>query len=403
MRAWPAAVVASTLLAVAPARAQPTTPIGYVEVVQLARLASPDVASVRAQEAVARSGIGVAGTYPNPTFSIGTSNQTALVYGGVSVPLVVFGQIGAARDASRAELATARADTRVSESEVRAAAAHAFVALWLAQNVATERASAASIQARLEQSVKTRVEVGSAPEIDSLRTHAERLRADADAAEAEALVAAAGAALGRWIGVPDGSSLRADGDPVIPSPAPPLGELRSHVEDNPAIRRENADALAALARASHERRLAWPSMSLDMGFELMDPTLPGPNFRAQLVFDLPLFNHRGSYVERESNAAAAARARADAERARAAAELSSAYMRFEAVRLRVDALKTGVLPAAEAAALAIEDAYGLGRASLVTVLDAEKARVDARLALATARAEQADAWIEVERVLGVTR
>ena len=78
-------------------------------------------------------------------------------------------------------------------------------------------------------------------------------------------------------------------------------------------------------------------------------------------------------------------------------------MRFEAGRVRVEALKTGVLPAAEAAALAIEDAYGLGRATLVTVLDAEKARIDARLALATARGEQGDAWIEVERVLGVTQ
>jgi outer membrane protein TolC len=66
------------------------------------------------------------------------------------------------------------------------------------------------------------------------------------------------------------------------------------------------------------------------------------------------------------------------------------------------ALADGVVPAAVAAEAAAEESYTLGRAPLVAVLDAEKARVDVSLSLIDARAQQADAWIEVEHAVGAT-
>jgi cobalt-zinc-cadmium efflux system outer membrane protein len=374
--------------------------IDYATTLARARAVSPDVASVRAREAIARADIGIAGTYPNPTFTLATSTQYALFSASVSVPLVVFGQIGAGRDAARAELATARVDTQVAWTDARAQAAHAFVALWLAQRVADERKAAATIQSTLDQAVRGRVEVGSAPEIDALRTHAEELRADAESRATAQLVDAAASALGRWIGDDENGAWRATGDPFVPAAPPSLVSLRARAVDAPAVRRERADERAALARASHERSLVAPTMALELGTDIGDPTIPGPDFRAQLTFDLPIFNHRGSYVERENSAAAAARARADAERARATSELGVAYARFEAARTRLNALESSVVPAAEAAAKAIEEAYLLGRAPLVTVLDAERARIDAHLALQQARAERADAWIDVEHAAG---
>ena len=377
--------------------------IDYRTAVDRARARAPDLVAARAREAPARAAIGVGGTYPNPTFIVGTSTQTALFSGTLTVPLVVFGQIGHARDAARAELATVRADTNVAAADVTTQAAHAFVALWLSERVAEERTVAATIERALELAVQGRVEVGSAPELDALRTHAEQLRADADARASSQLVDAASAALERWIGSNDDTSWRTDGDPFIPAAPPPLASLRASSAENTNVRREQADERAALARASHERSLVAPTLAIDLGVDVADPTLPATNFRAALTFDLPIFNHRGSYVERENLLAAAAHARADAERARASSEVVAAYKRFEAATSRAATLKTSVVPASEAAATAIEDAYKLGRATLVMVLDAERARIDTRLALQQARAEQADAWIDVERAAGVAR
>jgi outer membrane protein TolC len=71
-----------------------------------------------------------------------------------------------------------------------------------------------------------------------------------------------------------------------------------------------------------------------------------------------------------------------------------------AISARMTALETGVVPSAEKAARATEEAYTMGRSALVAVLDAERARVDAGLGLLEARAGRAEAWIDVELALG---
>jgi outer membrane protein TolC len=84
-----------------------------------------------------------------------------------------------------------------------------------------------------------------------------------------------------------------------------------------------------------------------------------------------------------------------------AADLLVAYRAFEATAARTRALEEGVVPAAEAAASATRESYALGRAALVTVLDAERARLDARLSVLEARAARVLAWIDVEHAIGV--
>jgi outer membrane protein TolC len=395
-----AALFAALLVTNAGAQSEPTIPITYARALALARRDSPDLAAVRGREAIARAEIGVAGTYPNPTLSAGTSTQAAKLTAEASVPLVVLGQRGAAEDASRADVVTAQVDTEVAWNEVRAATARAFVALWLAARSAAARAEAATIAARLDEAVKTRIEVGSAAELDGLRAHSERLRAEADTREAERLIGAAGSQLGRWIGVSDGSTLRAAGDPDVPSAPPSLSDLLARSTKSPAVRREEADARAAEARAQRERALVRPVLLLGLGVEIADPSYSAPNYRAQLGFELPLLNQRGAFVDRELAAASVARTRGRAERNRISADLGVAYQRFMAISARMTALETGVVPSAEKAARATEEAYTMGRSALVAVLDAERARVDAGLGLLEARAGRAEAWIDVELALG---
>lgn len=389
------------VLATATARGEQAG-ISYTQALALARRSAPELAVARESERVARSEIGIATTYPNPTLVLGTSTQTARFSADLSLPLVVFGQRGTARMAASADLEAAQAESAVTWLDVRAATAHAFVKLWLAQRSAAARAEIARLVERLDDGVSERVRAGTAPELDGLRAHSERLRAETEATESERLVAAAAAELGVWVGELDGSALRATGDPPGPGAAT-LNELARRLDRNPEVVRQERAEHAALLHADAESALARPALSLELGVDAYDPTLPATNYRAGLGLELPLFNQRGAYVERERAAADVARERQRVARVHLSAELVAAFRRTEALSGRVVALQNGVVPAAESAASALEDAYTLGRVPLASVLDAEQSRITARLDLLEARADRADAWIDVERAAGVVR
>jgi cobalt-zinc-cadmium efflux system outer membrane protein len=380
------------------------------DVLHAARLVAPDLVVARARESVARAEVGIAGIYPNPTIAAGGSTQTAKLSGTVSFPLVIFGQRAAATRAARADEATVALETQVAWVDIRQAAVKAYVALWQAQGVADAHRDSATIQAALETAVVQRVQVGAAPELDSMRVHAEKLRADAEVLDATAHVTAAGSELGRWMGIADGGGLRALENIPLPDRLAPLEELRARIDANAAVRREQSDLRASEARVARERALVRPTLGLDLGFDAFDPTLlpanappgatPPINYRAQLTVDVPILNQRGPYIDREQAQGDVARARMQSARIQAASELAAAYRMFEAATARQRTLVDDVVPAAQSAARATREAYQLGRAPLIAVLEAERALVDARVTALEAEAARASAWADVEHALG---
>jgi cobalt-zinc-cadmium efflux system outer membrane protein len=204
--------------------------------------------------------------------------------------------------------------------------------------------------------------------------------------------------------------VRTAGAPESPDSAPPLPTLLARIDASAGVLHEQAEVRAAEARAAHERSLVRPYIALDLGADFWDPTLlpqnappgatPPVNFRGQLTIDVPLFNQRGPYVDREAALGEVARARVVAERIQGAAELTAAYRTFEAATARQRTIVDTLLPAAQSAAKATEEAYVLGRAQLVAVLDAERALVDAHVTSLEAQAARATAWADVEHALG---
>jgi cobalt-zinc-cadmium efflux system outer membrane protein len=392
------------------ARAQETR-LMLEDALRAARRAAPDLFVARAKQSVAFAEIGVAGVYPNPSVAVATSTQAAKIGGTISVPLVILGQRGAAIDAARAEAATVVVDTEVTWNDLRQAVVHAYVALWLADGVAGARRDSAAIEAALESAVVQRVQIGAAPQLDSLRVHAEKLRADADVFEATARVEVAAHELGRWMGLRDSGGLRATSDLPVPASPPPLASLLARVDASPAVRREQSDARAAEARVARERALVRPNLLLDLGLDAFDPTLLAPNsppgaeppvnYRAQLTVEVPIFNQRGAFVDRERAQGDVARERVRVAQAQAATELTTAYLIYEAATAQQRTLSESVVPAAGGAARATEEAYALGRAQLIAVLDAERALVDARVSALQAQAARAVAWADAEHALGI--
>jgi outer membrane protein TolC len=369
------------------------------EAVRIARERAPDLRVARERQEAARAEVGIAGVLPNPSLTVATNTQTARVSwtGGILLP--VFGQRGAAVDASRAELDTVRVESDLVWVDVRASVAHAYVQLWLAQERASARADVSVIAARLGDAVAGRVDVGASPEVDGMRTRAERMRSAADAAEAATLVDAAASQLAYFLATT--TSLRARGEYDVPAEPPPFAELAARLHGSPSVRRENADARAADARAARESARIRPTPLVEVGMDIGDPTLPTTNYRGQIGFELPVLSLRGPYIEREHALARAARMRAASALARGESDLATAYYTFLGAGARVKTLRESVLTAAESAARATEESYTLGRAQLVTVLDAVRALLETRITLAEAAATRAAAWIEIERILGV--
>lgn len=410
MRSTTTLAALAVLLLAAPAGAQDEGRLSLDEALRAARAAAPDLVVARAREAVAGAEVGIAGVYPNPSVAVGTNTQTARLTGTLSLPLVILGQRGAAIEAARADQATVVLDTAVAWTDVRRATVRAYAALWLAEGVAAARRDSAAIETTLEMAVVQRVNVGAAPQIDALRVHAEKLRADADVLEATAAVTAAATDLGRWMGTGEGGALRATRDLPVPEAPPSLASLLVRVDASAAVRRERSDVRASEARVAREHALVRPGLTLDLGADAFDQTLLDPNaprnatppvnYRAQLMIDVPLFNQRGAYVDRERAQGDVARARVRAAQVQAVAELTSAYRTYEAATAQQRTLAESVVPAAHAAAKATEEAYALGRAQLVAVLDAERGLVDARVSALQAQAARANAWADVDHAVG---
>lgn len=372
--------------------------IDAVEALKRAHAGALELRVARDRLGIARADVGVAGVLPNPTVITGTSTQAARFSIGATLPLPVLGQRSASIAASRADLETVRVESEITWNDVRAAAARAYVQLWRAQERSVARKEGAVIAARIDDVVRSRVELGASPEVDGLRTRAERLRAEADSREADELVDAAASQLAFYLATDE--VVRADGDYPVPSDAPPLPTLTSKIDASPVVRREISDARAAEARADREKALARPTPIIEVGADVGDPTLPATNYRAGLALDVPILSTRGPQIERERASAAAARSRAAVEVSRGRNGVASAYHTFVAADARAKTLRAGVLVAADAAARATEESYALGRAQLVAVLDALRTRLDTRITLADAVATRAQAWIVIEHFLG---
>ncbi len=370
------------------------------QALRAAQLYAPDLALAHARERVADAEIGVAGTYPNPSVFGGSSTQTARLTAGVSLPLIFFGQRGYAMDAARADADTTRTETQITWVDVRWATIRAFDELWRAEHVFLARKDAAALVIKLDTAVGGRAEVGSAPQIDALRAHAERLSVEADAMAAGAQVRVAAAELARWTGIAPDVDLRAEGDPSAPDVPPSLATLLAQVGTSVHVKREVDDAHAARARISRERALNRPAMLLDLAVDAFDPTVPTTNFRGQLAIEVPLFNQRGGYIDREQANEDAAIARQHMVLTRVSSGLTGAYRTYEAAQDRAKVLTTTVVPASEMSVRAMQDAYDLGRSALLGLLDAQRALVATRVDAIEATAASANAWADVEHALG---
>ena len=329
-----------------------------------------------------------AGALPNPTVSYGrftpSSGARTLFDGShqqqttVDLPLLIGGQRGARIEAAEQGLSAARARVGLAVNDLALRAADLFVGLQAAQEkVSVLEDSIAEIK-RVVEIVSGRLNSGAASRYDLTRVEVELAGMNARLADARTELADRSAGLAALLGAP-GWRPGASGTPAPTGLSTSAVEWRqSMISSNPQIvaaRREEEAAQAAVKRTERER---WPVPVLSVGRTWTGDPFGAANF-VGLSTEIPLSDaRRGAMAKAAADLRAAQRRReaieseADVELRRlveALAQRSAALERFrQDVSERIPALKRMA-----------EDAYRLGRGSLLELIDSARSRLDARL------------------------
>jgi len=389
---------------------EPTGVLRLGDALAAALLRNPELAAdayeVRAREAALLQ----AGAHPNPTVSLDVedfagsgefrgveSAQTTLRLG----QLIELGGKRAARvDAAAADRDLAAWDYEVRRIDVLVRTADEFVDVLAAQERLRLADEALELARSMQRVASLRLRAGIASPAEEIRAEVQVDVASVEREHTEHELATARQALAAtWAGE-ELRFERAEGDLERLPSLPSAEEIAQRLEASPSVARwrtELARRDALRARATSDRV---PDVALSAG----PRRLSGPEDTALVVgisIPLPLWNrNRGAIAEAEHRVAKVA-AEARAARVRSVTDLATARIGLQASSEEAILLRTRVIPGTERAVEVLRRGYERGRFAQIEVLDAERARLDARAQYLRALVEAHHSAQEIERLTGV--
>lgn len=383
--------------------------ISLAAALSAAEARAPDRLVAAARVAVAHADVAVAGMPANPTVLAGGGLNTAHFYTALSLPIPLFGQLGAARAVAEALEIASRRDLDVTRLDVAFATSIAWVDVWLAEREAGVAAQASRNADQLAAATEQRVQAGAAPRFDAVRAHAEAVRLGAEAESAVLAQLSTGARLAWWLDTDPNRELRALGNPPAPHDVPTLGASVPRLERHPLLLAARGRTTAAEATVALERRRRWPWVAFELGAGLFDPAManvpgvPAPIFadaHVSIAFEVPMVHLHGPLIARAQAGVAQSAMELQAVRRRLRAELAVVLAEFRASVARARAQRESVLPSAQEAADLALDAYRAGRADLQSVIASQQALAEARRAAYRADADLARSSAAVAHAMG---
>jgi cobalt-zinc-cadmium efflux system outer membrane protein len=359
--------------------------------------------------AAAQASADAAQAWPSPSLRVATNRLTARLVAGATVPLPVFGTVGAAHREAIAEADVARADANVARREVRHRVVVAWVQLARAGGDVVATSIAAQQAAELELIAKGRLSAGEGADVDVTVAGAARARAEVAAKAAQRTEDAASAELAGVLGWDPARRLRAAGTIVTADVAgdDDVATLRRRLAAHPeraAAERRVSAAEATLDRVLEER---WPTLALDGEILYDDQTITEgrtawdrTDAMIGLTFDLPLFARVGDKARAARATESAQRARLAVTETELAAGLVAAFRRWQAASERLRSLERDVVPAQERAAALSAQAYREGARDLAYALQAERDLASLRAEVNGARADAAEAYADLQLAVG---
>lgn len=370
--------------AAAPAAAeQPPESVDLPAVLTLARGASPRLELERKQIALAQAERTTAGAYPNPSLSFERARQPGELTNfsskvarqwSVQQPILLPGQRSSRIRAADLGVDAARSRLTATGNDLTADAGTAYVELLQAQSKRVALEKGMADLDRLRSIVAGRQSAGMASRYDVLRVDIELADWRTQLAEAEADLIDRQGQLAGLLGFP---GWRPHGEGEL-RPLAITTEPAGADGDSPAVIASRKEEAAALAKVDAARRDRLPNFSLSGGrFWTTQPY--GQTYSLGFEIEVPLFDtRRGAYQQARAQAESAslqrtlteAQSTADVARYRAQVEQRSAAL------AQFEQQLAPRLPQLQAMA---DDAYRLGRSSVLELLDATRVRYQTAL------------------------
>lgn len=387
----------------AEARSVPVDSLDLVRALQMARSSAPGLRVADARRDVTAGRGRETGQFTNPTVEYRRENLGSTlspdIFTTLFVPFDLTGRRLALRRAGGAAQTRADADRTAERREVELQVARA----WLRAAAAHEQLQVVQGQAVALREVATidatRFREGSVAEVVALRTRLEADRATVLVAAATGELARARADLARMLGVPDRTlpALASLTAPAMPTPPDSGTAAALAVQSRPELAAREAAVREAQARLSAEQRGILGEWQLQGGSKKTAGVMTG---QLGLAMPLPLFNRNDGARQRVRGELGEAVAWRDDAILLVRGDAVAALTAYLAVQGTGPDVATFAQRAREIATIA-RTSYREGHASLVELLDAERASADA---LSARIRWTVDAWLsrlELERALGV--
>lgn len=388
---------------------EPTGALSLRDALAAALLRSPDLAAtgyeVRAREAEALQ----AGLLPNPELEVELENFGGTgEFGGfdpvettlaLSQLIELGGKRVKRRRVAEVEARIAGWEYEIRRIDVLTKTAADYVGLLAAQRRLQMAIQTEQFAQRVFDVVGERVDAGKVSPVDRIKARIELAQAQLGREQALRAVAAARVRLAsNWGSTqPQFESLAGDLDHTDSPPT--LDALLMRVEQNPDLARWTGEA--ALRQAEVELALAQRVPDLTVGggvryFNEIDETA----FVAGLSMPLPVFDQNQGGIQ-------AARLRAlqdgrleEAARVQIRTAVAEAFQFLDMAFVSVHTIREQILPNAELAFEAAEEAFRQGKIGALDLLDAERTLFDARRQLTDALTSYHLAVIAGERLIG---
>jgi outer membrane protein, heavy metal efflux system len=375
-----------------------------------------DYAAQRYSVSIAEAQLTAARVYPNPTLQSGYSTdvsrekQATAYAGGISQTVLLGGKIRARTEVAKSNLLVNAALLEDFFRNLRAAATNAYVDGLSGQLSLERKKRSLETLERLVASNQERLRAGDIGEVDLLQSRVAALQARSDFLAAESTFEQSLIGLTDLLGNRDQRVLF---NPRGTLQVHPLTLALEELIATALVKR--GDVLAAErgregARAQYNLTRANRVPDVDVGVGVIhstritntiDPAPPWNSLALTLSVPIPLSNiNKGDLMAAKSGEAQADKA-AEAIELKAVTEVRQAYTRYNLARVAVSQYSGELLQDADTVLEAKLYSYRRGSASLLEVLDAQRANNDTYLAYFAALSEQAKSLVAVEQAAGI--
>lgn len=388
--------------------AEPTGELELADALALVLLRNPELAIDSYEQRAREAALLQAGVRPNPTLLVdvqdfaGTGARRGVRATQSTITLSQLIELGGKRAArlslARADVELAAWDYEIRRIELFARAGDAFVEVLAAQERLQLAQDAQSIADAVEDVAARRTAAGFASPAEVLRARvavdiASTLREHTE----HELETARQALAALWAGRPQFT--RAVGELARLPLAPDAAALAERIEASPGVlrwqteiaRRESAQALVRSAKASDVEVSGGPR-HFSEGDDL--------SFVVSVSVPIPLWDRKAGALAEASRRLAKSSAERRAEQVRIATAVQAAQLALVAAVEEAKLLNERVLPGIEQTVRILQRGYEEGRFAQVEVLEAERARIEAREQALRAVVEAHHNAREIERLTG---